>query len=309
MYKLNGKLDKSKANKGIPEFELTDPNGETVRYIQHGFPSELIRWHAHDEYELHFIAATTGKVFVGDYVGIFTPGQLILTGPRLPHNWISKNQPESHVDLRDMVLQFNHESIEEGINSIPELSLLLPMLERSRSGIEFIGVDPQEVHDRFAGIRDSTGFSRIVRFFDFLNELSQWTDYRLLSTIQINSITNDAMQRKINTVVEHVINNFEMNISLGETANLVGMTESHFSRFFRKATGNRFVEFVNRVRISKACCLLADTEEKVASICFQVGFNNVANFNRRFQELKGITPREYRQQATQRFQTDLKTGT
>ncbi len=104
MYKLNGKSAKS--NKGTPEFEITDPNGETVRYIQHGFPSDLIRWHAHDEYELHFIVATTGKVFVGDYVGIFTPGQLILTGPNLPHNWVTQSNGNRVYSKRDKVVNF-----------------------------------------------------------------------------------------------------------------------------------------------------------------------------------------------------------
>ncbi|MBU6952057.1 MULTISPECIES: AraC family transcriptional regulator [unclassified Hahella] len=290
-----------KMNKGVPEIELTDRSAGTVRYIEHGFPSDLIRWHVHEEYELHFIVATTGKVFIGDYVGLFGPGQLILTGPRLPHNWISKNDPESEVELRDMLLHFNHDTIEQGIKVIPELSQLLPMLERARSGIEFIGVDLDEVRTRFAEIRDASGLARIVLFFDFMNELAAWPNYRMLSTMQINSKANETMQRKINTVVEYVINNIESPISLQEVSELVGMTDSHFSRFFRKATGNRFVEFLNRIRVSRACCLLAETDEQVASICFQVGFNNVANFNRRFQELKGLTPREYRQQATQRF--------
>ena len=74
--------------RNTPELELLGENVETIRYLEHGFPSELIRWHAHDDYELHFIVATTGKVFIGDYIGTYSPGQLILTGPRLPHNWV-----------------------------------------------------------------------------------------------------------------------------------------------------------------------------------------------------------------------------
>ena len=35
--------------------------------------------------------------------------------------------------------------------------------------------------------------------------------------------------------------------------------------------------------------------------CYEVGFNNVANFNRRFLEVKGLTPSEFRRQAGQRF--------
>ena len=70
------------------------------------FPNPLVRWHYHEEYELHLIVATRGKVFVGDYIGQFEPGHLVLTGPRLPHNWISTDVPEPGVALRDMVLQF-----------------------------------------------------------------------------------------------------------------------------------------------------------------------------------------------------------
>ena len=36
-------------------------------------------------------------------------------------------------------------------------------------------------------------------------------------------------------------------------------------------------------------------------ICYEVGFNNLANFNRRFLELKGLTPTEFRRQAENRF--------
>ena len=62
-----------------------------VRCLEHGFPNPLVRWHYHEEYELHLIVQTRGKVFVGDYIGHFEPGHLVLTGPRLPHNWISSD--------------------------------------------------------------------------------------------------------------------------------------------------------------------------------------------------------------------------
>ena len=78
-----------------------------VRCLEHGFPNPLVRWHYHEEYELHLIVASRGKVFVGDYIGQFEPGHLVLTGPRLPHNWIStEGVPAEGVALRDVVLQF-----------------------------------------------------------------------------------------------------------------------------------------------------------------------------------------------------------
>ena len=90
-------------------------------------------------------------------------------------------------------------------------------------------------------------------------------------------------------------------LSMSEFAAELGMSESRFSRFFRRATGNNFIDFVNRVRISRACLLLMETNRYITHICYDVGFNNVANFNRRFLEIKGMTPSEFRRQADRRF--------
>jgi AraC-like DNA-binding protein len=46
---------------------------------------------------------------------------------------------------------------------------------------------------------------------------------------------------------------------------------------------------------------IRETDRLVSHICYEVGFNNVANFNRRFLEVKGVTPSEFRRQAGQRF--------
>lgn len=287
--------------RNTPEYELVDNGIETIRYLEHGYPSDLIRWHAHDDYELHFIVATSGKVFVGDYIGNFGPGQLILTGPRLPHNWICQNNQEP-VEVRDMVIRFDHEAFSDGMKIIPELAEVLPMLLRAKSGIEFFDLDLEELKKTFETVRDSSGLQRVIQALPLLKKLAQSQNYRLLSTVQIDLKSNEALQRKINTVVDYVSQNYNQDISLSNAANLINMSDSHFSRFFRKATGNRFIEFVNRVRISRACNLLTETDQQIANICFQVGFNNVANFNRRFHELKGVTPRDFRSQSNKRLE-------
>jgi len=79
------------------------------------------------------------------------------------------------------------------------------------------------------------------------------------------------------------------------------MSESRFSRYFRKETGNSFTDFVNQIRVSKACQLLTETDKYISTICYEVGFNTVANFNRRFSELRGMTPTEFRKNAELRF--------
>jgi len=271
-----------------------------LRFLEHGFPNPLVRWHYHEEYELHLIVATRGKVFVGDYIGQFEPGHLVLTGPRLPHNWISTDVPPQGIALRDSVLQFGDAPLRQAAALIPELAEALPMLERARHGIEFFGLS-ELARERMASLKELHGLARFAVFSAFLSELARCTDFRLLSTVQLQSFDDDAALARISGIVDYLSEHYCESFSMAELCQRVGMTESSFSRYFRRATGNSFTDFVNRLRINKACQLLMETDRYITNVCYDVGFNNVANFNRRFLQIKGLTPKEFRRQAEARF--------
>ncbi len=280
-------------------YEAPDTTG-FVRCLSHGFPTPLARWHCHDEYELHLITKTSGKAFVGDWIGPFQPGHLVLTGPRLPHNWLSLDTPEEGVEQRDLVLQFPHKPLMQAATHIAELSELQPLLERARHGVEFFGMGERgERH--WHHIKQAHGLRRLTAFFDLMGDLAACTDYRLLSSVQLQSDDSDASIDQIHILVTRITDHLSETHSAAALAAELGMSESRFSRFFRKATGNTFTDFVNRVRISRACQLLMDTDQQITHICYEVGFNNVANFNRRFLETKGLTPSEFRKQSLTRF--------
>ena len=112
---------------------------------------------------------------------------------------------------------------------------------------------------------------------------------------------DDATMDQISSIVNQITQDAAHSMTMAQVAAQIGMSESRFSRFFRKATGNTFVDFVNRVRINRACQLLMESDRYITHICYEVGFNNVANFNRRFLEIKGMTPSEFRRQAENRF--------
>jgi AraC-like DNA-binding protein len=131
--------------------------------------------------------------------------------------------------------------------------------------------------------------------------LSHCSEYQLLSSVRLQSFDDDISLEQINSIVNQLTDNIAQAPSMSEFAAQFGMTESRFSRFFRRATGNNFIDFVNRVRISRACLLLMDSNRYITHICYDVGFNNVANFNRRFLEIKGMTPSEFRRHASRRF--------
>ena len=271
-----------------------------VRCLEHGFPTPLARWHYHDEYELHLITRTSGKVFVGDWIGPFQAGHLVLTGPRLPHNWVSMDMPDGGVAQRDLVIQFPQGPLTHAAETIPELREVLPLLERAKHGIEFFGMS-ETAEQHWHRVKNARGLRRLTAFCDFMADLAACTDYRLLSSVQLQSDDDDVSIDQIHAVVSRITDHLADDHSAGAVATELGMSESKFSRFFRKATGNTFTDFVNRVRISRACQLLMDTDQQVTHICYEVGFNNVANFNRRFLEIKGMTPSEFRKQSLTRF--------
>lgn len=282
------------------EYEITDRGAGAIRYLEHGYPCDLVRWHHHEECEIHLIVETQGKVFIGDYIGTFEPGQLILTGPHVPHNWISHIEDSEPCVLRDMAIHFQQSVIQAISDVLPEFKNLDPLFERARSGIAFHDIPFDEAKSAFTAIRDSQGVERATHFFRLLNRLAQSSNYQLLSTVQMQSSADEQTLERVNLVVDYVLKNFEQSITVLDVAQQVNMSETHFSRFFRKATGLRFVAFLNRIRIQRACELLSYGDEQITAISYSVGYNTLANFNRQFQELKGATPREYRNESRER---------
>src|ERR1700688_677294 len=97
---------------------------ESFTVSAHGYPYHTVRWHFHPEYELHLVVATIGRYFVGDFIGEFEPGNLVLTGPHLPHNWVSDIPMGSSVPLRCRIVQFSESFIGDAMRVLPELVAL-----------------------------------------------------------------------------------------------------------------------------------------------------------------------------------------
>ena len=271
----------------------------SIRILEHGYPNPLVRWHFHEEYELHLITETRGKVFVGDYIGHFEPGHLVLTGPRLPHNWISSEVPPEGSPKRDLVMQFSGDPIRKAAELLPEFKEILPLLDRAEHGIEFKNVD-SDLIARIYAVRNTQGMERFIEFCALMRVLTRHGDYKLLSSVKLQSFEDDQSLRQISTVVDYISEHYHERLSMAEVAEKFDMSESRFSRFFRKSTGNTFTNFVSQIRINRACQLLLETEQYISTVCYNVGFNNVANFNRRFMEVKGMTPSEFRRLARSR---------
>lgn len=288
-----------------PKIELVDRNTRSIRYLEHGWPSELCRWHAHEEYELHLIVETRGKAFVGNFIGTFEPGSLFLTGPNLPHNWVTDSLSSEVIEIRDMLVQFSQESFEKLAEGFPEFGGIRRMLELAESGILFKGFNATFARGHMEAIRDSSGPERILAFIRFLVRLNEHAEKMTLSETKLINADGGSKYARIGNIVDYILENFDSDISAVNAAEMAGMSFSTFGRNFSNVTGHSFVEFVNRVRIGQACGMLYASDDQVTSICFSVGFKNVANFNRHFLKIKGTTPSIYRETARKELLTKL----
>ena len=97
---------------------------------------------------------------------------------------------------------------------------------------------------------------------------------------------------KVKTFIE---SHYSDELRLQQIADLVNMTPSAFSRFFKLRTGKSLNEYIVDVRLGHAARRLIDTTDSVAEVCYTCGFNTLSNFNRLFKKRKGSNPTAFRE--------------
>jgi len=144
---------------------------------------------------------------------------------------------------------------------------------------------------------------------DCRNRIEQWMnqqDYIQLQTLFLgllqqlipdaNQIQNSIriIDKRLQKISDYVHRNYSGVIRLHSLASEIGMTKHALSRFFKKATGECFIDYVRKIRIEYATKQLLETDDTVADVGYGCGFNTADYFIRIFKEVKGCTPGEYR---------------
>ncbi|SMP18628.1 AraC family transcriptional regulator [Shimia sagamensis] len=267
------------------------------------YPWERNVWNYHPEFEIHLIRHSSGLAYVGDHIGQFEAGHLYLVGSDLPHNWITPYIGDELLEARDIVLQFDPHVFLNAANGFPELKRVEEMFAKAARGLEFIG-DTRDVGRRILESMDGSGsLADLSKMIELLSVLSRSEDVSVLSS-EAFSVEDHIKGVKDHKVIEAALDYLQRNFldspSLKEVAEVVGMSESAFSRFFKSKTGNTFSEHMTSLRLWMAGKLLLETDDAITSICFEAGFNNIANFNRTFLRKTGMTPSKYRKASRQR---------
>ncbi|MGL4310373.1 MAG: AraC family transcriptional regulator [Paracoccaceae bacterium] len=282
----------------VPDYEvIICPPAESFRWDRHDYPHYLAKWHYHPEYELHLTRFTSGTMMVGDHLGDFGPGCLVLTGPNLPHNWVSNLAPGEVARDRDMLIQFSPEWADRVGGFCPEMAAVGKLFADAAYGVEFTGRTATEGAALLAEIGVAKGAERVLLFLKLMDRLARDPiDRRRLSQGAPDASPAE-LPKELDAAMRYIMDSHADRIGLADVAAQCGLTPQTFSRLFKRQTGHTFARYMVLTRIYAACTLLTQTHNPITDICFEVGFNNIANFNRQFFKTCGRTPSEYRRAA------------
>ena len=132
--------------------------------------------------------------------------------------------------------------------------------------------------------------SRILAIWDIL-------DKNCVRAQKDNDIESRYSER-LEPVISYIKKNYAYEITLGELAAILPMSEGQFSRVFKQTMKLSPIQYLMRYRILQSCKLLQDTEKKIGEIANLSGFNNISYFNRVFLNTIGCTPKEYRENSS-----------
>jgi AraC-like DNA-binding protein len=256
-------------------------------------------WHAHSEYQLFVVLEGTGTRFIGDSIKSFRPGELILTGPHLPHVWRSD---EAYFDrnsdeiTRGIVIYLNEYFLGDHILEKEEMLGLKKLFVKSMRGLEFYGAKKLQVIEMMKELVGLQGIPSVIHLLHILEILAVTREYHYISSKAYDEGIDQHETDRLNKVYEYAFKNFRKKVLLEDLAELLHMTPTSFSRYFAMKNNKPFSRFIAEIRIKHACKMLTETDESIAQICYDCGFNTLSNFNKQFKEIMLKKPMQYKKE-------------
>lgn len=256
-------------------------------------------WHFHPEYQLFVVLRGTGTRLVGDHVKSFKEGDMVFTGPNLPHLWRSDNKYfEGNADLwtHGIVIYFHEDFLSESFLQKEELIKVKQLFAKAQRGVEIVGKTAGGIEKMMIEMLALEGFRNVIHLLKILDMLANTSDIRLLSSAGYTNTLKEADTERMNKVHAYVMKNFRHKISLDEVASLANMTPTSFSRYFKTHANKTFSDFVSEIRIGYACKLLIEENMNVSQACYESGFQTLSNFNKQFKTITHRSPLQYKRE-------------
>lgn len=274
----------------------------TPQSLRESFHCEVVRgagygarWHFHPEVQLTLVLKSAGYRIVGDHISPLLPGDLVLVGASLPHVW---HQDESSPGSRDavhaIVVRFREDFLGDHFLQSPELEAVRRLLKRSARGLDVTGPTRAAAAALLRELPSRHGLGRLLKLLEIVHLLAASKHLRPIASANFAPALRDSDTPRMQRVMHFIHDHLDGVIERHAVARCAALSAGAFSRFFKTRTGKTLPQYVNELRVGNACARMRDAEAKVADIALECGFVNLANFNRQFRAITGMSPREYR---------------
>jgi AraC-like DNA-binding protein len=274
-------------------FKIPKPEKDALVYQE---DHEIIFYgqlHQHEEIQISLIVAGSGSLIVGDSIRDYNINDILIIGENVPHVFRSdiNNSSESVM----YTLFFTKTSFGKDFFDLYDLSELEQFFNNSKYGIRILS-KKRGIIKKFKKLKLLNRIERIATLLKILSIILQSKKEPLSSFVYKKRYT-EFDGKRMNEVFQYAMIHFQESISLDEISEKANMSKNAFCRYFKKRTNKTFFQFLIEIRIEHACKLLYKNQELSISVISELcGFQNIANFNRKFKELKKMTPSNYRSQ-------------
>jgi AraC-like DNA-binding protein len=256
---------------------------------RHQLKGQGNHWHFHVELELALVLKGSGTRFVGDHIGEFEAGDLVLLGEKLPHYWHTQGGSGG------LVVQWYFPP-GHPFWAFPETERLAALFKRAARGLRITGETAQKVSalmQRFPLASKPERLALLLRILARIDGMPEG-EGSLLSVRSFSLSAESQQQQAISRSIRHVVARFREELRMEELLAVSGMSRATFARQFKKHAGHSLIEFVNRLRLQAACRELRETKHSVVEVAARSGFTQLSFFNRLFRRVHGCSPTEYR---------------
>ncbi len=273
------------------------PDGKAFVIKELIAPCFDVNWHFHSEYQLFTVLKGRGTRFIGDHMKAFKEGDMVFTGPNLPHLWRSDNSyfdSKNGLKTHGIVIYFPDDFLGNSVFAMEEFAEIALVLQKSDRGIEINGKTNQAIRLMMQELLYMKGGQSIIQLLQILNKMVDSADCLPITQAGYINMNKESETDRMGQVYEFVMKNFKEKITLEQAAEIANLSVSAFSRYFKTRVNKSFSDFLSEVRISHACKLLHEEEMNISEISFECGFFTLSNFNKQFKERTGKTPLAYK---------------
>jgi AraC-like DNA-binding protein len=249
-------------------------------------------WHHHPEFELTLTLNSAGQRFIGDSVESYEHGDLVLVGPDLPHTWASREKVDVRQPHIALVFWFRADWLASITAGSVELAGVRAMMARAASGLAFDPATGLDLREECEAMFVRPPAQRLIGLLAILERLAREPAPRPLAS-RIPAL-GDASRSRIDRVLLHLHQHYAEPVPLEDLAAIAALSVSGLHRTFFKQTRSTVSDYLTGLRIGDACARLSGTRQPIGHIAAEVGYPSLANFNRQFRRLRGMTPRAYR---------------